>query len=75
MTNEDIKWLKDVFPTYIKPVLRGGDRVNAYLKAEMLLNGWDKVNKRNCSCQLNSLKRSVEQSYNNWIQNENTLPE
>lgn len=69
MKVEDKEWLKNVFPTVIGRTLRG-EVLSMYYKAEMLLNGADKINKRGCSCQYRGLKQSVENSYNKWLHEE-----
>ena len=66
MSNEDKEWLKNVFPTFIGKTLMK-DTLQAYYKAEMLLNGWDTIKKRGCACNYRSLKNSTEKSYNKWI--------
>lgn len=74
MSEEDKKWLKQEFPKNIKGIIRG-PQIEAYYKAEMLLNGSNKINKRGCSCQLGSMKKSVEDKYNRWLQNEKNISE
>ena len=73
MNNEDRDWLLNTFPTFRGRTIRG-EVLAAYYKAEMLLNNWDKVKKRSCSCQLRSLADGVDKSYNKWLSdNEKTL--
>jgi len=67
MNSEDRRWLKESFPTFQKRVLRG-DVLNAYYRAEMLLNGTDKINKRSCFCQHGELQDGVNKKYNDWLQ-------
>lgn len=66
MNSIDKDWLRDSFPTFQKRVLRG-DVLNAYYRAEMLLNGWDNIKKRGCYCQHGSLKDGVESKYTEWL--------
>ena len=69
MSNEDREWLLNEFPQYLnKSLIRGVEK--HYMRAEMLLNGWDQIKKRSCSCQFRSLKEGVVKSYNKWLQNE-----
>lgn len=72
MSEEDKIWLKEEFPKSIKRILRGPE-VNAYYKAEMLLNGWTAIRRRGCSCELGGMKQAVEQAYKKWLQNEDTI--
>ncbi len=72
MSEQDYKWLKEEFPQYLnKSLIRGVEK--HYYKAEMLLNGWDQIKKRSCSCQYRGLKNSVVDKYNKWLHNEETL--
>ena len=66
MNSIDRDWLKDSFTTFQKRVLRG-EVLNAYYRAEMLLNGADKINKRSCYCEYGSLKDSVDSKYSKWL--------
>jgi len=72
MSNEDREWLLNEFPQYLnKSLIRGVE--NYYYRAEMLLNGWDQIKKRSCSCQFRSLKDTVIRKYNSWLQNERQI--
>lgn len=66
MSNEDKDWLKNVFPTFIGRTLMK-DTLQAYYKAEMLLNGYATIKKRSCTCHYRGLKNGVENSYNKWL--------
>lgn len=68
---KDRDWLLNEFPKFIGKTLMK-DTLQAYYKAEMLLNGWDKIKKRGCSCNYKQLKNSTETSYKKWI-NENKV--
>jgi len=72
MSEEDKRWLKEEFSQYLnKNLIRGVE--DHYYRAEMLLNGWDKIKKRSCSCQYRGLKNSVVQKYKKWLQSEEAL--
>ena len=60
-------WLQKTFPEYLGRVLKGEVK-EAYLKAEMLLNGWDKIIPRSCGCSMGQLKAEVDIKYSNWLQ-------
>lgn len=62
MSSEDIEWLRNEFPLHRHRTLRG-ETLQAYYRAEMLLNGYDKINVRGCSCQYRTLKNSVDMLY------------
>jgi hypothetical protein len=66
MNSEDKKWLLEEFPKY-KGRTMMKETVTAYLKAEMLLNGWEKVKQRTCSCHLRGLADGVNAAYNTFI--------
>jgi len=69
MSSEDKKWLLEEFPKY-KGRTMMKDTVNAYLKAEMILNGWSQIKKRTCSCHLRGLADGVNAAYGKFV-NEN----
>lgn len=69
MSSEDINWLKEEFPKYMGKTIRG-DVLSSYYRAEMLLAGKDKINKRGCSCQLRGMATAVDNSYKKWLLNE-----
>lgn len=72
MNEESKQWLLTEFPTHSIKTLRG-ETLSAYYRAEMLLNGWDRIKQRSCSCQYRGLKNSVDGSYKQWLQNEENL--
>lgn len=67
MNKEDKDWLINTFPTFQGRVLKGEVK-SAYLRAEMLINGWDKIKARGCGCEMGSLKAQTDIKYNNWLQ-------
>jgi hypothetical protein len=70
MEFNDRKWLKDEFPAYIgKTLMR--DTLDAYLKAEMLIDGVDTKRRITCSCQLREVSRTINDKYAQW-RNQNT---
>lgn len=66
MSEEDKYWLIEEFPSYIGLTLMR-DTLKAYYRAEKLLNGWDEIKKRTCSCSLRSLKEDTERKYRTWL--------
>lgn len=69
MSSEDRQWLIEEFPKYRGRTMMK-KTVDAYLKAEKILNGWDKINPRTCSCHLRGLADTVNAAYGKFI-NEN----
>lgn len=67
MNEENRIWLTQAFPEFQGRVVKGSVK-EAYLKAEMLLSGWDKIKARGCGCQMGQLKAEVDIKYNNWLQ-------
>ena len=51
MTIEQAVWLKEVFEKECFQATLKGKTVSCYYKAEMILRGKDKINKRPCVCQ------------------------
>lgn len=51
MTIEQAVWLKEVFEKKCFQATLKGKTVSCYYKAEMILRGKDKINKRPCVCQ------------------------
>lgn len=70
MNEQDIKWLKQVFPLHKDKTLKG-EVLKAYYEAERILLGRDAIQERGCSCNYNQLKSFVNELYNTW-QKENT---
>lgn len=66
MNEEDRYWLIEEFPSFIGRTLMR-DTLNAYYRAEKLLNGWDQIKRRTCSCSLRSLKEKTEHNYRTWL--------
>lgn len=66
MNSKDKEWLLNEFPKYIGKTLMK-DTLTAYYKAEMLVNGWNEIKKRGCSCNYKQLKNSTEISYKKWV--------
>jgi len=69
MSEEDIKWLKEVFPQFQNKVLRGVN-LDAYAKAELIILG--KSSKPECSCSYNNYKQKVDSYYEKWEKKLNT---
>lgn len=69
MKSEDRLWLIQEFPKF-KGRTMMKKTVDSYLKAEMILNGWDRVKSRSCSCHLRGLADTVNAAYGKFI-NEN----
>lgn len=69
MSPEDKKWLIEEFPNF-KGRTMMKQTLQAYYRAEMLLNGWEKVKPRTCSCHLRGLADGVNALYGKFI-NEN----
>lgn len=69
MNEMDREWLYVAFPAFKNRTLRK-ETLNAYYKAEMLLNGWDKERRRDCSCELRSLKEQVDNKHHIWTKNQ-----
>ncbi len=67
MNKEDKDWLINVFPTFFNKTVKG-DTVQAYYRAEMLLDGRETFNTRSCSCQYRSLKNTTESKYKKWVE-------
>ena len=67
MTNEEIKYLKEVFDPvkYKEPI---GSSRNKYYEAERILNGWDKIKKRSCSCAMPGMAIKVRELYKLWLE-------
>ena len=70
MNSDDKKWLLEEFPKF-KGRTMMKQTVSAYLKAEMLLNGWDKVKTRTCSCHLKGLAEGVNAAYGKFVNDNN----
>jgi hypothetical protein len=66
MNNEDKRWLVEVFPTHRGRTIKG-DTLAAYYRAEMLIEGRDKINKRGCSCEFRGMTQHVDNIYNKWL--------
>jgi len=64
MSEQHVKFLED-FRQYIGLTLMK-KTLSAYYEAERILNGWDKIRKRDCSCELGALKNTVEAKYHQW---------
>lgn len=69
MNKEDKDWLLEVFPTHRGRTIRG-ETLAAYYRAEMLIQGRDKINKRGCSCELRGMADQVDNIYNKWLHDE-----
>lgn len=70
MNKEDKQWLIEVFPIFIGRTLRG-ETLDAYLRAEMLIDGTDTRRKITCNCQLRDVARVINDKFGKW-RNENT---
>ena len=66
MSPEDKTWLLEHFPKYMGRTMMK-ETLQAYYKAEMLLNEWDKIRPRSCSCQLGDLAREVNTKYEKFL--------
>ena len=66
MSREDKEWLILEFPNF-RPKVKKGDVFRAYLKAEMLLNGWDKIKERGCKCNIPGVVAAVDSKYDRWV--------
>ena len=66
MNKQDKTWLLEVFPTHRGRTIKG-DTLAAYYRAEMLIEGRDKINKRGCSCELRGMANHVDNIYNKWL--------
>lgn len=62
MNPSDEKWLLEEFPKFVGRSMMK-ETLQAYYKAEMILNGWEKTKPRTCSCQLGDLAREVNMKY------------
>ncbi len=65
MSEQEIDWLYVGFPAFKNRTLRK-ETLDAYYKAERLLNGWDKERRRDCSCEFRSLKEQVDMKHHKW---------
>jgi hypothetical protein len=74
MNEKDREWLYVAFPSFQNRTLRK-ETLDAYYKAEMLLNGWDKQRRRDCSCEYRSLKEQVDNKHHKWTKNQPTPEE
>jgi len=70
MSQEEIRFLKEDLPSVFGRTIYGKTLHTLYT-AEMLLNGWSKIKKRGCSCELQGLHDGVKSKYNQWLK-ENT---
>lgn len=66
MNKQDKTWLLEVFPTHRGRTIKG-DTLAAYYRAEMLIEGRDKINKRGCSCELRGMADKVDRLYTKWL--------
>lgn len=65
MKHSEEVWLKEIFPNHKGKTIKG-ETYQVYLEAERILNGWESVKKRSCSCQYRSLAQDVNRLYNKW---------
>lgn len=70
MNKEDKQWLEEVFPNFVGRTLRG-ETLDAYLRAEMLIDNTDVKRKITCNCQLRDVARTIHNKVNQW-RKENT---
>tara|TARA_R100001460_G_scaffold61476_2_gene101540 strand:- start:946 stop:1158 length:213 start_codon:yes stop_codon:yes gene_type:complete len=70
MNKEDKQWLIEVFPIYIGRTLRK-ETLDAYLRAEMLIDNTDTKRKITCNCQLRDVGRVINDKFGKW-RKENT---
>lgn len=65
MSKEEEKFLLEEWLPVKGKTLRGPN-VSLYLEAERILEGRDKINKRNCSCQLRGMAENVHNLFSEW---------
>ncbi len=70
MSKEDKQWLKEVFPIFIGRTLRG-ETLDAYLRAEMLIDNTETKRRITCNCQLRDVARVINDKFAKW-RKENT---
>ena len=72
MTVSEKNWLKNIFllEYYDKAVFLKGDLLPAYYEAERILNGWEEIKKRDCTCTYRSLKASVDSQFKKFLKDE-----
>jgi len=59
LTTEDAKWIKDYYYKEVHGRTLRGDIMNGYYEAERILNGWDEIQRRGCSCQWRNVAMGV----------------
>lgn len=65
MSEQEEKWLEEVFPQHRGRTIRK-ETLSVYYEAERLLRGKEKIEKRSCSCQFRSMAESVHVLYDRW---------
>lgn len=70
MTQLNKDWLKNSFPQYYKQQIIDNNKIEAYYKAEMLLNGWEHIQRRGCKCEYSNFIKQVNNSYDLWVETE-----
>jgi len=66
MNNTEENWLLTEFPKF-KGLVPKGNVWDAYLNAERILLGRDKIMERGCNCQRGSVKSQVDAMYEDWL--------
>lgn len=59
LTIEDAKWIKEYYDTQVHGRTLRGVVMEGYYEAERILNGWDEVQKRDCTCKWRNVAFSV----------------
>jgi hypothetical protein len=62
---EDKDWLDNKFPVYRGKTLIG-ETLMAYYEAERILEGWQGIKKRDCTCEYGSLASKVHALYGRY---------
>ena len=59
MTQKEAIFLKEEFEKNAKGLILKGRVLDTYYEAERILRGWDKVQRRGCSCDFKNMARIV----------------
>jgi len=68
MNTIEKQFLLNTFPEFKGRTLKGQVLAH-YYEAERILNGWESIKRRNCSCNLGSMAREVDKKHNTWLEN------
>tara|TARA_S200002703_G_C3782970_1_gene241314 strand:- start:251 stop:469 length:219 start_codon:yes stop_codon:yes gene_type:complete len=72
MNKQDRDWLINQFPNHRNFKSIDQDTIDAYMRAEMILHGWNKIKQRGCKCQWKGVIAGIDVIYDKWLKRQVT---